>query len=219
MIDMTQKTFGYIRVSSKDQNESRQIANMTKVGIDERDLFIDKKSGKNYDRPSYQTLKQIVRSGDTIVFDSITRMGRNMNDTLKEYDWFVDNGVKLKFIKEPMINTSEDQDDILKEAIQRIILTLLTAFAEKEREDIRERQAEGIEGAKKAGKHLGRPKMSYDTLTKEQKNTLVTNYPKWKSSEITGVQFAELLQLKKNTFYKIIKEYESKQEQQTLSMV
>ncbi|WP_426621030.1 recombinase family protein [Bacillus amyloliquefaciens] len=114
---------------------------MLKEGIAERDLFIDKQSGKDFERPAYKTLKQVVRTGDTVVFDSITRMGRNMKETQKEYDWFIDNGIKLKFIKEPMINSTEDQDDILKEAIQKIVLTILTAFAEKEREDIRERQA------------------------------------------------------------------------------
>ncbi|MCM3278758.1 MULTISPECIES: recombinase family protein [Bacillus] len=206
---MISKMFGYIRVSSKDQNENRQITNMLKEGIAERDLFIDKQSGKDFERPAYKTLKQVVRTGDTVVFDSITRMGRNMKETQKEYDWFIDNGIKLKFIKEPMINSTEDQDDILKEAIQKIVLTILTAFAEKEREDIRERQAEGIKDAKEKGKHLGRPKKGFDTLTKEQRSTLESGYSKWKSKEITGVQFAKDLQLTKNTFYKVIKEYEA----------
>ncbi|MGM2770927.1 recombinase family protein, partial [Bacillus cereus group sp. Bce020] len=84
------------------------------------------------------------RKDDTIVFDSITRMGRNMDETLKEYEWFNENGVLLRFIKEPMINTNNEKDDVMKEAIQKIILTLLTAFAEKEREEIKIRQAEGI---------------------------------------------------------------------------
>ena len=152
------KIFGYVRVSSKEQNEARQLETMRKEGIEERDIFIDKASGKNFDRPQYQLLKQMVREGDTVVFDSITRMGRNMNDTMKEYEWFVENGVQLRFIKEPMINTSNEQDDIMKQAIQKIILTLLTAFAEKERDEIKTRQAEGIAVAKAQGKHLGRPK-------------------------------------------------------------
>ncbi|MGR5953277.1 recombinase family protein [Bacillus paranthracis] len=71
-------------------------------------------------------LKQLVRKDDTIVFDSITRMGRNMDETLKEYEWFNENGVLLRFIKEPMINTNNEKDDVMKEAIQKIILTLLT---------------------------------------------------------------------------------------------
>lgn len=94
-------------------------------------------------------LKQLVRQGDEIVFDSITRMGRSMKETLKEYEWFTEQGVQLSFIKEPMINTSHEQDDVIKQAIQRVILTVLAAFAEKERVDIKERQAEGIEIARK----------------------------------------------------------------------
>lgn len=141
---MAKKRFAYIRVSDKDQNEDRQVETMKKEGIEDRDVFIEKLSGKNFDRPNYQLLKQLVREGDEIVFDSITRMGRTMNETLKEYEWFVENGIDLKFIKEPMINTSNQQDDIIKIAIQKVILTILAAFAEKERTDSKVRQAEGI---------------------------------------------------------------------------
>ncbi len=116
---MTNKTFAYIRVSSKEQNEARQVETMKKEGIDERDMYIDKASGKDFNRPKYQLLKQLVRKDDTIVFDSITRMGRNMDETLKEYEWFNENGVLLRFIKEPMINTNNEKDDVMKEAIQK----------------------------------------------------------------------------------------------------
>ena len=100
------KRFGYVRIFSKDQNEARQIKNMLDAGISERDIYIDKQSGKNFDRPQYQALKDTsrLRESDTIVFDSITRMGRNMDETLKEYRWFVENGINLEFIKEPMIH-------------------------------------------------------------------------------------------------------------------
>lgn len=203
------KTFGYIRVSSKDQNEDRQRETMFKEGINERDLLIDKISGKDFNRPEYQLLKKMVRKGDIVVFDSITRMGRNMNDTMKEYEWFVENGIQLRFVKESMINTTNDKDDVMKQAIQKIILTLLTAFAEKERDEIRIRQAEGIAIAKAKGKHLGRPRLNLKSISKEQNQKLKQNYPAWKNKEITGVQFANMLELKKNTFYKILKEYES----------
>ncbi|TSI09253.1 recombinase family protein, partial [Bacillus sp. HY001] len=116
---MTNKTFAYIRVSSKEQNEARQVETMKKEGINERDMYIDKASGKDFNRPQYQLLKQMVRKDDTVVFDSITRMGRNMDETLKEYEWFNKNGVILRFIKEPMINTNNEQDDIMKQAIQK----------------------------------------------------------------------------------------------------
>ncbi|MEH7547489.1 recombinase family protein [Neobacillus vireti] len=195
------KIFGYVRVSSKEQNEARQLETMRKEGIEERDIFIDKASGKNFDRPKYQLLKLMVREGDTVVFDSITRMGRNMNDTMKEYEWFVENGVQLRFIKEPMINNSNEQDDIMKQAIQKIILTLLTAFAEKERDEIKTRQAEGIAVAKDQGKHMGRPKTE---ITQEFEQA----YKQWKDNEITAVEAMKKVNLPRSTFYRIVKEYE-----------
>lgn len=195
------KIFGYVRVSSKEQNEARQMETMRKEGIEERDIFIDKASGKNFERPQYQLLKQMVREGDTVVFDSITRMGRNMDDTMKEYKWFVENGVQLRFIKEPMINTSNEHDDVMKRAIQTIILTLLTAFAEKEREEIKTRQAEGIAVAKAQGKHLGRPKTE---ITQEFERA----YKEWKDNEITAVEAMKKVNVPRSTFYRIVKEYE-----------
>lgn len=199
------KRFGYIRVSNKDQNVDRQIENMRRESISERDVFIDKLSGKNYERPQYQLLKQLVRENDEIVFDSITRMGRSMNETLKEYEWFVENGVQLKFLKEPMINTSDEEDDIIKQAIQKVILTVLAAFAEKERLDIKTRQAEGIEAAKAKGRHLGRPKAK---VTLEVKQA----YDLWISNKITAVEAIDRSKVSKTTFYKLAKELKSREE-------
>ncbi|WP_373889959.1 recombinase family protein [Neobacillus cucumis] len=149
-------------------------------------------------------LKQMVRERDTVVFDSITRMGRNMDNTMKEYKWFVENGVQLRFIKEPMINTSNEHDDVMKRAIQTIILTLLTAFAEKEREEIKTRQAEVIAVAKAKGKHLGRPKTE---ITQEFERA----YKQWKDKEITAVEAMKKVNVPRSTFYRIVKEYEETQ--------
>lgn len=193
------KRFAYIRVSDKDQNEDRQVETMKKEGIDDRDVFIEKMSGKNFDRPKYQLLKQLVREGDEIVFDSITRMGRTMNETLKEYEWFVDNGIQLKFIKEPMINTSTEQEDVIKQAIQKVILTVLAAFAEKERIDSKIRQAEGIKAAKAKGKHLGRPKA---VITPEFEQA----YKQWTNKEISAVEAMKMANMSKTTFYRKVKE-------------
>ncbi|MDT3497519.1 recombinase family protein [Bacillus toyonensis] len=195
------KTFGYIRVSSKDQNEARQIETMKKHGINERDLFIDKLSGENFDRPQYQLLKRMAREGDTIVFDSITRMGRNMSETMKEYECFVENKINLCFVKEPMINTDCSHDDVMKQAVQKIILTLLTAFAEKEREENKIRQAEGIRIAQDNGVKFGRP-------TLEIPNDWELHYKKWKAGEIKSIEFREAMEMSKTTFYRKVKEYE-----------
>ncbi|WP_042224129.1 recombinase family protein [Oceanobacillus manasiensis] len=206
----TGKTFGYIRVSSKEQNEARQVHTMQELGVHERDIYVDKASGKNTDRPKYQALKSVLRQGDTVIFDSITRMSRSMDDTKDEYKWFVDHGISLQFVHEPMLNTvaTDENGDVLQRAISDIILTLLSAFAEKERLDIRQRQAEGIRTAKQKGKHLGRPKVSFNTLPADQKEVFKAQYRRWKDGEQTAVQTMENVDMKKTTFYKIVKEYE-----------
>lgn len=150
-------TYAYIRVSSVDQNEARQIANMKKLGVESENMYIDKFSGKNTERPQYQALKALVVEGDTIIFDSITRLSRNYYDVKDEYEYFIKNGIFLEFIKEPMLNTPKQKvDDIVQVALADAILSLLAAFAQKEREDIRLRQAEGIAIAKANGKYKGK---------------------------------------------------------------
>lgn len=196
------KTFGYVRVSSKEQNEVRQVEIMKTNGIGESNLFIDKASEKDCIGPNYQLLKQLVREGDTVVFNSISRMGRNMNETLNEYEWFINNGVKLCFIKEPMINISNQKED-MKQAIQKVILTLLTAFAEKEKEGIKTRQAEGIAIAKRNGVKFGRPAIEIPIEWKEY-------YSQWRAGKISAVKFMEIMEMSKATFYRKVREYEEK---------
>lgn len=156
--------FAYIRVSSKDQNEARQVDTMVAQGVPEANVYIDKASGKDTDRAQYQTLKGKLRAGDTIVFDSISRMSRSMDDTKREYEWYISKGIALEFAKEPMLNTTGTaQDDVLQRAIGDIILTILSAFAEKERDDIRVRQAEGIE------RHFVNLRLDLDFFTSENR--------------------------------------------------
>ncbi|PEZ06754.1 integrase [Bacillus sp. AFS018417] len=196
--------FGYVRVSSKDQNEERQIQNMKDLGIEDRDIFIDKESGKNMERENYQMLKRLVRAEDTIVFDSLTRLGRNMNDTLEEFRYYEKHRVNLQFIKEPYINvnyTGESTNDVIQSAIQKATLTILSAFAEKERIDIKQRQAEGIALARKQGKRLGRPPVE---ITEE----FMDAYKEWKSGSITAVGAMKKYGIKRSSFYKLAKQYE-----------
>ncbi|PEP49944.1 recombinase family protein [Bacillus pseudomycoides] len=203
---MKHKKFGYVRVSSKDQNEERQIQNMKNLGIEERDVFIDKESGKNMERENYQMLKRLVRTGDTIVFDSLTRLGRNMNDTLEEFRYYEKHKVNLQFIKEPYINvnyTGESTNDVIQSAIQKATLTILSAFAEKERIDIKQRQAEGIALARKQGRRLGRPPVE---ITEE----FTDAYREWKSGSITAVGAMKKYGIKRSSFYKLAKQYEER---------
>ncbi|PDY42214.1 recombinase family protein [Bacillus pseudomycoides] len=203
---MKHKKFGYVRVSSKDQNEERQIQNMKDLGIEDRDIFIDKESGKNMERENYQMLKRLVRTGDTIVFDSLTRLGRNMNDTLEEFRYYEKHRVNLQFIKEPYINvnyTGESTNDVIQSAIQKATLTILSAFAEKERIDIKQRQAEGIALARKQGRRLGRPPVE---ITEE----FTDAYKEWKSGSITAVGAMKKYGIKRSSFYKLAKQYEER---------
>jgi DNA invertase Pin-like site-specific DNA recombinase len=199
------KKFGYVRVSSKDQNEDRQIENMKYLGIEDRDIFIDKQSGKNMKRENYQMLKRLARTGDTIIFDSLTRLGRSMNDVLEEFRYFEQQRINLQFIKEPFINVNyngESTNDVIQQAVQKATLTILSAFAEKERNDIKQRQAEGIALAKKQGKQLGRPPVQ---ITEQ----FIKAYQEWHDGNITAVGGNEKYEIKRSSFYKLVKEYES----------
>jgi DNA invertase Pin-like site-specific DNA recombinase len=204
------KTFGYIRVSSKDQNIDRQLAEMKALGIDDRDIYIDKESGKDFDRPMYQALKRTLRAGDLLYVKSIDRFGRNSREIKREWQEITQEiGADIRVIDMPLLDTTQHKDT-LGNFVSELVLQVLSFVAEKERENIRQRQAEGIAVAKAKGKHLGRPRVSLDTLTKKQRQLLDENYPRWKSGEITAVQFMDMLELKKTTFYKIVKEYEAR---------
>lgn len=206
--EMTTKAFAYIRVSSKDQNEGRQREEMLKLGINERDVYTDKQSGKDFNRPKYQAVKNSLRKGDLLYIHSLDRFGRNSKEIQNEWKEITEEiGADIKVIDMPLLDTTQYKDT-LGTFVSDLVLQVLSFMAERERENIGKRQAEGIALAKAQGKHLGRPQLNLETISKDQRHTLETNYDSWKRKEITGVQFMELLELKKNSFYKIVKEYE-----------
>ncbi|MDN5387025.1 recombinase family protein [Bacillus sp. LB7] len=205
---MSKKTFAYIRVSSKDQNEARQLTESLELGINERDIFIDKESGKDFNRSQYKALKQCLREGDLLYIKSIDRFGRNSKEIKKEWEDITQNiKADIKVLDMPLLATTQYKDQ-LGSFVSDLVLQVLAFVSERERDNILQRQAEGIAVAKAKGKHLGRPQLNLSTFNKEQRQKLDNNYPKWKRKEITGVEFMSLLELKKNTFYKIIGEYE-----------
>ncbi|RXT03651.1 recombinase family protein [Ammoniphilus sp. CFH 90114] len=207
---MSSKTFGYIRVSSKDQNEARQLKEMLALRISERDIYIDKESGKDFNRPKYQALKHNLREGDLLYIKSIDRFGRNSKEIKREWEEITQEiKADIKVLDMPLLDTTQHKDT-LGTFVSDLVLQVLSFVAERERENIQQRQAEGIAIAKAKGKHLGRPQMTLDSLTKEQKRTLESLYPEWKNGQITAVQLMNDLDLKKSTFYKIVKEYEEK---------
>lgn len=203
---------GYVRVSSKDQNEERQIKKMVKLGIEERMIFIDKQSGKDFERPSYQTMKRFLRKGDLLYLDALDRLGRNYDGIILEWKK-ITREIQADIVvleNETLFDSRKyrEMGDIGK-LMEDQFLSLLSYVAEQERKKIKQRQAEGIAVAKAQGKHLGRPKFNLNSLSNEQRELLNSYYPKWKNKEVTGVQLMQLLQVKKNSFYKVIKEYET----------
>lgn len=197
-----EKVFGYARVSSKDQNLDRQIEELINYGVEERDIIIDKQSGKDFNRSGYKTLKDnLLRNGDTLVIKELDRLGRNMEQIKVEWKDLEDNGVNLVVIDNPILNTA-GKADLEKKLISNIVFELLSYMGEKERIKIKARQLEGIKIAKEKGKKFGRPKIEYPSNWEEV-------YKRLKENKITAVTAMKEMKLKKNTFYKLLKEYEN----------
>ena len=196
---MKNKIFGYGRVSSKDQNEDRQIAEFKKLKIEDRDIFIDKKSGKDFDREQYNVLKTILREGDLLVIDSIDRLGRNYNMILEEWrDITKRIKADIKVIDMPLLDTTLHRD-LLGTFVCDLVLQVLSFNAHKQRESINRNQRKGIDVAKAKGIKFGRPK-----IEKPQNFDNVVN--KWQHKEIKTKEAIEMLGLKPNTFYNMVKE-------------
>ena len=200
------KIFGYARVSSKEQNLDRQIDALREYGItDERDIVIDKVSGKDFNRNGYKLLTtQLLRPGDTLVIKELDRLGRNMDQIKKEWNALIQRDINIIVIDTPILNTS-GKTDLEKTLISNIVFELLSSMAEKEREKIRQRQAEGIKALKdrNGGKGIGRPKTDIP-------NNFEEVYNSWKAGSITAKVAMEQLNLKRTTFYKLVKEHEAK---------
>ncbi|MFJ8248037.1 recombinase family protein [Peribacillus asahii] len=198
---MDVRKFGYIRVSSKDQNEGRQIEAMKERGIDERDIFIDKQSGKDFNRDQYQLLKRIMRKGDVLYIHSLDRFGRNKEKILEEWNDIIKHiQADIVVLDMPLLDTTQYKDS-LGTLIADLVLQILSWMAEEERKRIRTRQREGIDLALQNGVAFGRPKA---TVTEEFKQI----YHRWKNGEMTAVKAMEELGIKKTTFYKLVKDYE-----------
>lgn len=154
------RVFGYARVSSRDQNLARQVDALTAFGIDERSLFCDKASGKDFLRPSYQKLVHRMRPGDVLVVKSIDRLGRSYEDIIEEWRRLTkERGVSIVVLDMPLLDTRKGCGDLTGELIADIVLQLLSYVAQIERENIHQRQAEGIAAARERGVRFGRPRI------------------------------------------------------------
>lgn len=202
MAKFNSKTFGYCRVSSSDQNEDRQVEAMLDLGINERDIFVDKCSGKDFDRPKYQAIKLQLREGDILVIKSIDRLGRNYKQICEEWREIVkDIKADIKVLDMPILDTTRT-DGLIGEVISDIVLQLLSYVAEQERAFIKQRQAEGIKIAKEKGKRFGKPPIQFPNNWEEV-------YPIWQSGEITARNAMKQMNLKPTSFYKLVKKYKT----------
>lgn len=203
----TNKTFGYIRVSSKDQNLDRQLDTIRKYITEDRDIFADKLSGKDFNRPQYQALKSMLRSGDTLYIHSLDRLGRNKEKVKEELQWLHDNGIIIRILDIPTTLMDYTGFGTMQKAIfdmvNNILIEVLATMAEAERTTIHMRQAEGIASAKKKGKKFGRPTIPLPISWAE-------DYQKWKAGEITAVSlYRDKYRISRAAFYLKVRQYEN----------
>jgi DNA invertase Pin-like site-specific DNA recombinase len=193
------RTYGYGRVSSKSQNEARQIKALIDNGVDENFIFIDKQSGKDFNREQYQILKHALRENDLLVIQSIDRLGRNYEMIVEEWRTITkDIKADIQVLDMPLLDTRLKKD-LLGTFINDLILGLLSYVAHTEREKIKTRQQEGIEVARLKGVKFGRKRINKPDNWNEV-------MMKWKNNEITARQAMKLLELKQTTFYKLLRE-------------
>ncbi len=198
---MKNKIFGYARVSSKEQNEERQLEAFKDFNIDERDIYIDKQSGKDFNREQYNILKNALRENDLLVIKSIDRLGRNYNMIIDEWKDITKNiKADIVVIDMPLLDTRNNKD-LLGNFISDLVLQILSYVAEQERTFIKQRQKEGIANAKNNGIKFGRPKI-------EKPNNFDEIVSKWKRKEIKSKEAIEILNIKPNVFYNFLKEFD-----------
>ena len=189
---------GYARVSTVDQNEARQMEALREEGVDR--IYMDKKSGKDFNRPEYQKMIASLKKGDVLVVHSIDRLGRNYEEIIAEWRK-ITKEIEADIIVQdmPLLNTTQNKD-LTGTLIADIVLQLLSYVAQRERENIRQRQKEGIAIAKAQGKYRGRAK-------KEINKELFDNTKlRWQNGEITKVQFAEIMGISRSTLYKLLED-------------
>lgn len=198
--------YGYARVSSKEQNLDRQIKELIEAGVSERNILTDKQSGKDFNRKAYNSLvgtentTPLLREGDLLVVYSIDRLGRNYTEIMNQWKHITQElKADIKVLDMPLLDTRTTNNSLDGRFVADLVLQILSYVSEKERENIKIRQRQGIEVAREKGKHLGRPKIelpdSFDTVVGQ-----------WKQGIITAVEAYTTLGMTKSSFYKSVKE-------------
>jgi len=203
------KNWGYVRVSTREQSCERQINEIEEYATGQSlkmdRIFEEKASGKNFDdRPVWQSLKlTTMRAGDLLIITEIDRLGRNYDQIKDEYREIEKLGVDIVVLENDLLST-KGKNDLERKLISDIVFSLLTYVSEKERQKLRNRQAEGIAIARAAGKYRGRKPVSVPADEFERV------YTRWKNKQITAVKGMELLGVKRDVFYRLVREWEEK---------
>lgn len=200
---MEHKFYGYIRVSTKDQNEERQIIALKRFPIDEKYIYIDKASGKDFHRPQYQKMVKRLKEGDILVVKSIDRLGRNYDEILKEWRLLTkEKKVDIVVLDIPLLDTRKSSENLTGTFIADLVLQILSYVAQTERENIRQRQTEGIAAAKMRGVQFGRPR-------KKIPEEFEIFRQRWVGGEISSREAARNIGISQSTFLKWVQETQS----------
>ena len=192
--------YGYARVSTKEQNEQRQLIALREFGVAERHIFVDKQSGKDFERKSYQKMLRKLKKGDTLVVKSIDRLGRNYDEILEQWRLITkERQAAIVVLDMPLLDTRQNKN-LTGVVIADIVLQLLSYVAQTEREFIRQRQMEGIAAAKANGVRFGRTPM-------ERPPEFETVYPKWQAGELSARAAARQIGVSHQTFLKWTRQY------------
>lgn len=191
--------YGYVRVSTTTQNIDRQMEEMHKFGLTDEFIYIDKQSGKDFDRPNYQIMKNKLKKDDLLIIKSIDRLGRNYEMIIKEWsDITKVIEADICVIDFPLLDTQSENTNLVGKFISDIVLQVLSFVAQNERENIRQRQAEGIRIAKEKGVHMGRPRYKLP-------NNFIEIVIRYHNKELTHMEAAEILNMTRGTFLKYSK--------------
>jgi len=197
---MTHQKYGLVRVSSKKQNEARQVKEMIKFGVPKNNIFIEKVSGKTFNRKEYKKLLDTIKSGDTLYICSVDRLGRNYDGIISEWHRLTKKlNVIVKVIDNPILNTEIAPKTLMEKYLQDMTLLTLAFQAEQDWQNIKERQKAGLAVAKEEGKHLGRPK-----IVRTDKEIAILQA--WQNNVINLDEAMQKLGIKKSAFYKLANE-------------
>lgn len=200
---MEHRTYAYARVSSKDQNLNRQLESLKQYVNDERDIFTDKLSGKNTDRPGLQSLMHILREGDTVYLHSLDRLGRNKEDIKNILNSLKEKKILVRILDLPtsLVTANDEVTGATMEMVNNLLIEVLGYVAEMERKNIRKRQEEGIQVARENGVKFGRKQVPWP-------DTWEQDYKDWKNGERTAVSMFKAYGWTSTTFYRKVKIYE-----------